>query len=321
MSEAFDVVAIGTLNVDLIILGEAPRDFDELTRWMAPSTVELTAAGSVGYCAVDMARLGLRVSLLSAVAEDFFGEWILRRLQAEGVDTAAVTVEGGSASGIGIYMLLFGGPKRPLTGRLATHAPWPVELSEIQAGHLRRARLFHCGGYLHYPQMWGEPTERLYRQAKQHGLVTSVDTQFPLVPVEGTWMQCFGDLLRDVDLLFTDLDEARAITGVSDPQAAAERLLEAGPGLVAVKMGAEGALLVTREQRHHQPAFSVTEVKDTIGAGDAFDAGLIYAHLGGWDLERSARFASAVAALTLGGIGGSQTAPTLARVEEFLSQQ
>jgi sugar/nucleoside kinase (ribokinase family) len=167
--------------------------------------------------------------------------------------------------------------------------------------------------------MWGEPTERLFRQAKKQGLVTSVDTQFPLVPVEGRWMRCFGDLLPQVDLLFTDLDEARAITGVNKPEAAAEVLLEAGPGLVAIKMGAEGALLTTRGRRVRQPAFAVAELKDTIGAGDAFDAGIIYAHLAGWDLERSARFASAVAALTLGGIGGSQTAPTLVQVEEFLA--
>lgn len=318
MDKRFDVVAVGTLNVDLIILGEAPRNLEALLQWAAPATVELTAAGSVGYGAVDMARLGLRVSLLSTVADDFFGRWILQRLQEERVEVGGITVEPGALSGIGIYMLLFGSRKRPLTGRLATHAPWPLTLSPAQEERLRASRLLHCGGYLHYPQVWGEPTEALYRKAKDLGLLTSLDTQFPLVPVEGTWRKCFGDLLQYVDILFTDETEVLAITGVATPEEAGRALLGEGPNLVVVKLGAKGALLLTQEQVYHQPALPPPAFTDSIGAGDAFDAGVIYGILAGWDLERISRFAAAVAALTLRGIGGSQTAPTLEEVEAFL---
>jgi sugar/nucleoside kinase (ribokinase family) len=225
MEKRFDVVAVGTLNVDLIILGEAPRNLEALQQWMSPARVELTAAGSVGYCAKDLSRLGLRVSLLSSVADDVLGHWILQELSKEGVDTQAITLEKGAASGIGIYMLLFGSRKRPLTGRLATHSPWPAELSPLAEERLRRARLLHCGGYLHYPQMWGAPTEKLYRLAKKAGLMTSVDTQFPLAPVKGTWMSCFSNLLRDVDILFTDELEAGSITGTDNLPRAAKKLL------------------------------------------------------------------------------------------------
>lgn len=319
MEDSFDIVAVGTLNVDLIVIGEAPRDMESLSQWMGLSSVELAAAGSVGYCVVDLARLGLKVSLLSSVADDIFGEWILHELGAEGVNTQAVVVEGDSSSGIGIYILLFGSRKRPLTGRLATHVPWPAELSPVQEEHLRRARLLHCGGYLHYSQMWGEPTERLYRKAKEYGLITSVDAQFPLVPVEGTWMKCFGNLLQEVDLLFADEVEAQSITGIPVLEDAAAALLAAGPSLVVIKRGAQGALLATKEQVVHQPALPVEQIVDSIGAGDAFDAGVLYGTLAGWSLPRTARFAAAVAALTLGGMGGSQTAPTLAEVEAFLA--
>ncbi|OGP59437.1 MAG: hypothetical protein A2V67_07450 [Deltaproteobacteria bacterium RBG_13_61_14] len=68
MEKTFDVVAVGTLNVDLIVIGEAPRELEALNHWVSASQVALTAAGSVGYCAIDLARLGLRVSLLSSVA-------------------------------------------------------------------------------------------------------------------------------------------------------------------------------------------------------------------------------------------------------------
>ncbi len=321
MEKSLDVVAVGTLNVDLIIIGEAPRDIEVLSQWMSPALVELTAAGSVGYCAVDLARLGLRVSLVSSVADDVFGQWMLRQFEAEGVNTQAVTVERGASSGIGIYILLFGSRKRPLTGRLATHTPWPEELSPVQEEHLRQARLLHCGGYLHYPQRWGLPTEKLYRKAKEHGLVTSVDTQFPLVPVEGPWMPLFGDLLQYVDILFCDELEAQAITGLSHLEDAADMLISAGPGLVVIKQGAQGALIVARGQTIRQPAFPMAEVTDSIGAGDAFDAGVLYGTLAGWDLQRTAQFAAATAALTLKGVGGSQTAPTVVEVDTFLAER
>jgi sugar/nucleoside kinase (ribokinase family) len=319
MEKTFDVVAVGTLNVDLIIIGEAPRDIEALIQWVSPSMVELAAAGSVGYCVVDLARLGLRVSLLSSVADDIFGEWILRQLQTEGVDTQAVTVEKEASSGIGIYILLFGSRKRPLTGRLATHAPWPDELSPAQEERLRNARLLHCGGYLHYPQRWGKPTEELYRKAKEYGLITSVDTQFPLVPVKDIWMRLLENLLPYVDIVFCDESEAQAITGVSSLEEAARYIRAAGPGLVVIKKGTEGAILVTKEHVVYQPAFSIEEVTDSIGAGDAFDAGVLYGTLAGWNLQHTARFAAATAALTLKGVGGTQTAPTLAEVEAFLA--
>jgi len=318
MEKSFDVVAVGTLNVDLIILGDAPREIAALQNWMNPAQVELTAAGSVGYCAVDLARLGLKVSLLSSVADDVFGHWVLQELRKEGVDTEAIAIEKYAASGIGIYMLLFGSRKRPLTGRLATHPPWPAELSPLAEERLHQARLLHCGGYLHYPQMWGAPTEKLYRLAKQHGLMTSVDTQFPLVPVEGIWMSCFGNLLPDVDILFTDESEAGSITGEKNLEDAAQKLLAAGPRLVVIKQGAHGALLASKTETIQQPALPVAEVVDSIGAGDAFDAGVIYGELAGWKLKETAHFAAITAALTLGGMGGTQTAPSFAQVRKHL---
>lgn len=319
MNKPFDVVAVGTLNVDLILLGDAPREIAALQDWMGLSRVELTAAGSVGYCAVDLARLGLKVSLLSSVADDVFGHWIVQELKKEGIDTQAIRLEKISASGIGVYMLLFGSRKRPLTGRLATHPPWPANLSPQARQHLLRARLLHCGGYLHYPQMWGAPTEKLYRLAKRHGLITSLDTQFPLVPVEGTWMHCFGNLLQDVDILFTDEGEAGSITGEKILEDAANKLLAAGPRLVVIKQGAQGALLASQTETIRQPALPVAEVVDSIGAGDAFDAGVLYGELAGWKLKETAHFAAATASLTLGGMGGTQTAPTLDQVRKRMT--
>ncbi len=314
-----DVVALGTLNIDIIIIGEAPRNFKALNRWVAPSRVEITPAGSVGYTALDLARLGLRVSLLSHLGDDALGKFIKAGLESEGVDTRAVTVEKNTASGIGVYMLLFGNRKRPLTGRLATHGPWPKKLSGAQLEKLKSARLLHCGGYLHYPDRWGKPTEEIYRAAKKFGLLTSLDPQFPFGPAKKPWLRHFGNLLEYVDIIFTDETEAKEITGEKTLEKCAEKLLNQGPRLAIIKQGAQGALFSLDNHVLFQPAFKVKNLTDSIGAGDAFDAGVIYGVLQGWPLKRTAAFASAVAAHTLKGMGGTQTAPTLRQALKLLT--
>jgi sugar/nucleoside kinase (ribokinase family) len=306
----YDVVAVGTLNLDMIIAGDAPHDIQALTKWVDISQVEFTPAGSMGYCASDMAKLGLHVAVVSCVSDDFFGEWILRSLTKAGADVSCVEIMPGETSGIGIYILLFGDKKRPLTGRLSTHSPWPARLSAEQENLLRRARMLHCAGYLHYPQMWGAPTVELFRKAKQFGLKTALDTQFPMTPLERPWIKHFDNLLGYVDIVFTDEVEALEITGLESIEASARDLLARGPGLVVVKQGADGALIATEDRIFAQGAITPKSFQDSIGAGDAFDSGFLYGVLNGWSLEKTARFAAAVATCTLEGIGGTKTAPT-----------
>ncbi len=320
MKNKIDVLAVGALNVDLIVLGDAPREMEKLLQWVGTSKVELCMAGSVGYCAVDLARLGLKVGMFSTVADDLFGKWIIQRLEKEGVTSSCVNLEKGASSGIGIYLLLFGSRKRPLTGRLATNHPWPAKLSQTVDHQLRQARSLHCGGYLHYPEMWGAATENLFKKARQYGLLTSLDSQFPLAEVQKPWLKHFGNLPEYLDIIFTDELESEMITGTKSPEHSAKVLIDTGIKLVVIKQGSAGALLRTKDQMIRQPAFKVDEITDSIGAGDAFDAGVIYGMLKGWPLKETARFASATAALTLKGMGGTQSAPTEKQASSFLKK-
>jgi|GEM_PF-675658 len=318
MEKRIDVFAVGALNVDLIIHGDAPRDMEELTQWVGLSRVELCPAGSVGYCAIALARLGLKVYMFSTVADDLFGKWIVQSLKEEGIDTKGINFEKDTLSGIGIYLLLFGSKKRPLTGRLATNRPWLKKIPAVVEKQLKSARALHCGGYLHYPQMWGAATEQLFKKAKQYGLLTSIDSQFPLQEVQKPWIKHFGNLPEYLDLLLTDELESEMISGEKNPEHSARMLIETGIKMVAIKMGQKGALLASGNEYVHQPAFKVEGMVDSIGAGDAFDAGVIYGALKGWHLKKIAEFASAVAAHTLKGIGGTQTAPRLSEVMQLL---
>jgi sugar/nucleoside kinase (ribokinase family) len=132
--------------------------------------------------------------------------------------------------------------------------------------------------------------------------------------MEPPWIAALDDTLPYVDLLFCDETEARKITDQQDLDRAAQTLLDTGIDTLIVKQGAAGSTLYHRERRHHQEAVVLGELVDSIGAGDAFDAGVLYGWLHDWPWEQCLLFASVAAGFTVTGIGGAQTLPDLATI-------
>ena len=317
---ALDVALVGPLNVDLMITGSAPADFDALTHWAGPSNVVLRAAGSAGYLAQNLVKLGLQTGIVSTLADDPFGDMIQRIVAEAGVDVSRVSREPDTLSGIGIYMLLFGSKKRPLTYRLPTHKPWPIKFSRADSDYLLSARHLHCAGYLHFPDMWSNEMAALFRLAKARGLTTSLDPQFVLFPIDVPWLEPLVDLLKVTDVLMLDEDEARQIAQSTDLSEAAALFHAAGPAAVVIKRGAQGALVQAADRCFAQPAIAVPEeeIVESIGAGDAFDAGFIAGHLAGWPIERIVRFAAAAASSTLRGSGGTDSLASRPELERAI---
>jgi len=108
--------------------------------------------------------------------------------------------------------------------------------------------------------------------------------------------------LQLVDVLKPCKAAAREITGETDYEKIAVKLLALGPKVVAVTMGAEGALIASAGKMAHVPAFKVSVV-DTTGAGDAFMGGLSYGLLQDWDHRRVGLFANACAAICCTKVG------------------
>ncbi|HVN55903.1 MAG TPA: carbohydrate kinase family protein [Anaerolineaceae bacterium] len=314
-----DIGLIGPLNVDLLITGQAPTRIDDLLNWSGPADVHLCAAGSAGYIAQDLARFGFQTSLVSTLADDSFGDSILKILSLAGLDMTHVMREAGALSGIGIYMLLFGSKKRPLTYRLPGHQPWPNPITAEQREFLLgNHRHIHCAGYLHFPSTWNTDLPEIFREAKARGLSTSLDPQFVAVPVDTPWLSPIAPLLEHTDLLLVDEDEARKITLEDDLVRAAKFLRKKGPTTIVIKCGSRGSLLAEGDETRECPAVRVSEqeIVDSIGAGDAFDTGMIYGLLNGWDAGRSQRFATLAAASTLHGSGGTESLAPVAVLEK-----
>jgi len=315
-----DISVIGPLNIDLLIAGEGPANWEAISTWDGPAAMDMTAAGSVGYTVQNIAKLGLSVQVSSCLSDDPLGAFILDALGRVGVNTALIHTLPHTQGGIGVYMLLFGSRKRPLAYRLPTHPLWWVDFSAAEIEQLLDTRLLHQGGYLHFKEAWHGSTLELFKTAKGRGVPTSMDTQFPLFAMEPPWLVGMEDILPYLDYVFCDESEARNITAQDDLTTAAAMLLDKGAGMVVIKQGAAGSTLYRQGWQHHQAAVTLGQVADTIGAGDTFDAGFLYGVLQGWQPEKSARFASIAAAFTVLGVGGTQTMPTLAQVMDNLEK-
>jgi len=315
-----DVTVIGPLNVDILVRGEAPRELPVLTGWEGPAAVELAVAGSVGYTVQDMAKLGLEVSVSACVADDVFGPVILRQLRENSVGTDWVTTVKGASSGIGVYVLAFGSRKRPLFYQLPTHDPWPLRYDERQVERMLNSRLIHNGGFLHFLQMYESDIVGLFSKARARGLITSVDSQFPLHAMKPPWMEAMRRVLPSLDVLFCDEHEARGLTAVAEAQGAARILLDSGVHTVVIKQGEAGSDVFQQGWYHHEPAFRVGDLVDSIGAGDAYDAGFLAALLEKRPLQECARMGSICAGCTVTAAGGWAGMPDRKTVEEMLSR-
>ncbi|MBM4107707.1 MAG: sugar kinase [Phycisphaerae bacterium] len=84
-----------------------------------------------------------------------------------------------------------------------------------------------------------------------------------------------GALLKKVDGLVLNFDEAELLTGRANTVSAARRLLDLGPRFVVVKKGEHGCIMAHRDGLAAMPAYPVEEVVDPTGAGDSFAGGLM----------------------------------------------
>ena len=115
-------------------------------------------------------------------------------------------------------------------------------------------------------------------------------------------------------------EECDVAVGSSDADAAADALLEMGVALAIVKLGADGALLATADDRWLIPALPV-DVVCGLGAGDAFGGALCHGLLSGWDVPRIGRFANAAGALVAGRLMCADAMPAVDEIERLVDSR
>jgi len=309
----FDVISLGILVVDA--LGKPIDAVPEEGKLALFERMELHIGGCAANTGIALSILGARVKVIGKVGRDPFGDFVIDTLRRSGVDAGGVRRDPEVSTAFTFAMISSKGGRRFLhcLGADATFSIDDVDLRAVEEG-----RILHVAGTTLMPKFDGEQTAELLRYAKRAGLITTLDTAYNdrLDDWEGVIYPC----LPYLDYFLPSVEEAERVTGEADPHRMAKILKEECPGVVGIKLGPEGFLYRTDSVEKVIPPYKV-EVVDTSGAGDCFIAGFLKGILEGWDVERCAKFGSAVASFCIRAIGCTAGVRPMEEVLRFMESQ
>ena len=299
-----DIVVLGSLNMDLVVRAQHIPRPGETVRGEQFSTIP---GGKGANQAAAAARLGASVEMIGRVGADSFGPILLDNMRAQGVGVSHVLADPDAPSGIAMIILDAGGENSIV---VAPGANGRVSIGDVEASRelLSQAR---------YLIMQFEIPLDVVRGAMK--LANQLGVQIILNPAPAYPAE--PELLLGAHYLVANESEAQTMTGIGVTDLAAARragraLLEMGLPHVILTLGADGALLLTKEEIVHVPARKV-KVVDTTAAGDAFIGGLAVAMLKSFTLVEAVRYATCAGTLATTVLGAQTSLPSAARVQAF----
>jgi sugar/nucleoside kinase (ribokinase family) len=266
------VVVVGDVATDVVavLAGEPSPGSDR------PASIRSRGGGAGANVAVHLAQLGTPVLLAGCIGDDAAGAGLVAELTTAGVGLALRTVHG-AATGTIISLVEPGGQRSMLADRGANLALLPQDVPVPTAGgHL------HLSGYTLLDRRPRAAGLAALSAAVASGCTVSIDPASS-GPLRGYGVERWLADTAAATLLLPNAEEARLLTGCADVTHAARTLAARHP-VVAVTLGADGALWAAGDVLVHRPAHP-TQVVDTTGAGDAFAAGLLAVWLAARDAD------------------------------------
>ena len=304
------IVVVGSLNMDFVVA---------VDRLPAPGETVLGGGfrmipggkGANQACAAG--RLGgssVGVRMVGRVGYDIFADHLKASLSAAGVDVSAVHASRTQPTGVALISVEKSGQNSIVVASGANDA---LEASDVEAMRpvMRGAKyvLFQLETPL-------KTVAAALKLAREEGAKTILD------PAPAQVLS--PELLRLVDILTPNETEASILLGLPPGRVSREEapklaglLRQTGPGAVVLKLGEQGCFYLDEDLALPSPGFRVA-AKDTIAAGDTFNAALAVALAEGRAIEDALRFANAAAAISVTRAGAQASIPSRAEVERFL---
>jgi 2-dehydro-3-deoxygluconokinase len=268
MSSGVDVVTIGESMVLFQSLQDGPLAY-------APLFTK-TIAGAESNVAIGLVRLGMRVRWISRLGTDPFGKMIETALAGEGVDVSCVIHDDTAPTAIYFKEILGYGDPNVYYYRRGSAAS-RLSPEEIRPEWFTDAKHLHVTGIT--PAL-GPATADAVRcameLARKQGLTISFDPNLRRkLWDEAVARKTLLSLVPLCDLFMPGMEEAEFLLGTSDPDEAGRSFLEMGANVVALKRGPAGSVGYVAGARVEADAVAAARVADTVGAGDAFAAGML----------------------------------------------
>ncbi len=315
---AIELLTVGRVGVDLYPLQQGPlKDVTTFQKFLG---------GTATNVAVGASRLGRRTAVLTKVGPDGFGGYVREALEGFGVDASYV----GTAEHLltPVVFCELDPPEDPplLFYRLPVAPDLTLEPADVPWDLVAEVPVLWVTG----TGVSVEPArstqlamlERRGRPEPGSGRYTVLDLDWRAMfwPSSEEARQEYDLMLDSVTVVVGNRDEVEVAVGTRDPHRAADLLLARGVELAMVKMGAEGVLVATPDERAVVPPHRV-EVVCGLGAGDAFGGALVHGLLSGWAPTRIAEYANAAGAVVASQLACADAMPTVAELDALVTSR
>ncbi len=257
----FDVVALGESLIDFTPNGTNAQGIELFAR---------NPGGAPANVLAMNARLGGKTAFIGKVGKDGFGDFLRQTLVESSIDVSGLVIDEKIPTTLAFVQLDSKGD-RSFTFYRNPGADVMLTSAEVNRNLIDDAAIFHFGSVSLTSDPSRTATLEAARYARQQGKLVSFDPNYrPLLwehPADAVVQMQEGVTLAD--LLKVSEEEMQLITNESDLARGSQALLEMGPSLVLVSLGAKGAYYRNAVGAGHLPTYDVPTV-DTTGAGDAF---------------------------------------------------
>lgn len=302
-NQPLDLLSIGRSGVDIYPLqtGVGLEDVESFGKFLG---------GSPTNVAVAAARYHHRTAVVTGVGNDPFGRFVRRQMRQLGVFDDYVVTKEDFLTPL-TFCEIFPPDSFPLYFYREPSAP-DLELTEadIPMDAVRQAAIF----WISATGLSKDPSRAAHHaalDAREPGQCTIMDLDYraDFWGSEAQAHEAVAAALPKVSVAIGNREECRVAVGETDPERAADALLEAGVELAIVKQGLSGTLAKTVDERVVMPVTPATTLNG-LGAGDAFGGAVCHGLLSGWSLEKTIFAASTAGAIVASRLECSTAMPT-----------
>ena len=304
--------------VDIVAYGEPMVEFNQTGGAGGRQYLQGFGGDSSNF-AIAAARQGATVAYVSALGDDPYGRMLRDLWTREGVDHASVATDPSAFTAV--YFVTHDAGGHHFSFFRAGSAASRVSPATLPRERIAAAKVFHLSGIsLAISASACDAGYAAIDAARAAGAQVSFDTNLRLK----LWSidrarAVMNDVIARCDICLPSYDDVVAITGLTDADALVDHCLHLGAKTVALKLGAEGAVVADAHRRVRIAPHPCTPV-DATGAGDTFGGAFVARLVAGDDLVAAGRYAAVAAALSTEGYGAVDPIPTADRVRAALQR-
>ncbi|MCO7150227.1 sugar kinase [Vagococcus lutrae] len=279
-------------------------------------------AGAEVNVGIGLSRLGHNVSYLTKLNQDPMGQYIYNYLEKEELASELIIRDSALPVGVMYKNKVKKGDPDTLYYRKGSAAS-TLKIEDVEQIDFSLFDVLHMTGIPPaLSQSLRETSFYMIKEAKKKGCLITFDPNLrpSLWEDQATMIETVNELASISDVFLPGLGEASLLSGLDAVDDITEFYLAKGIKTVIVKDGASGAHYRTKDKKGHVPSFHVSEIVDTVGAGDGFAVGIIDGLLNDFTLEHSLTNANAIGAIQVQDASDNEALPTNDELSAFIKE-